>query len=184
MPRAARIRGIALSLLHVFGAQNVVWPSAFIKALTEAERKLLTNGGIRQMRTLIFRSMLFSIALAAATLFLPANAQAQNRRGHIDRHERRELRSDRREVRGDTRELRGDRRETRSDRHDLRADVRDYRRDRRDGASQAELRSDRREIRGDGRELRSDRHESRTDRRDRRADARDYRRDRRDARQD
>jgi hypothetical protein len=166
------------ALEHVAGGER-----CSVNAQRRQTKKLLIDGGIRQMRNLIFRSMLLLTALAAS-FSLTASAQAQTSRGHIGPHERRELRSDRREIRGDSREIRGDRRETRSDRHDLRADARDYRRDRRDEASQAELRADRREIRGDRRELSGDWREARADRRDRRFDVRDYRRDRRDARRD
>src|SRR5712692_8394441 len=71
-----------------------------------SKEQIRISGGIEKMRTTLFRIGLLSVSLLTA--FGAASAQ---RRGHIDKWERKELRADRREVRVDTRDIRGDRRD-------------------------------------------------------------------------
>ncbi|HEY6047106.1 MAG TPA: hypothetical protein VIU65_10925, partial [Pyrinomonadaceae bacterium] len=67
------------------------------------------------------KAKLFRVGLLTAGLLTVFGSAPAQRRGHIDRGERRELRADRREIRADTRELRGDRREISQDSRERRA---------------------------------------------------------------
>src|SRR5215831_12153149 len=121
-----------------------------------------------KMKTLVSRSLLLALTMAACAFGAVAGEKGRDRR------------TDRRDIRQDTRDIRHDRRDINQDVRERRADVRDYRQDKKEGDSQAVLRADRQEIVGDTKDIRADRRDLRSDLRDRRRDIRDRREDRKE----
>src|SRR5260221_9566874 len=154
--------------------QRVLSPPASSEAdleladLAQAEDRINFRRN-REMRTLIFRSLLLSIAIAAFC----GVAGAVGPQG-------KDLHRDRRDIRADTRDIRHDRRDIRKDERERRADVRDLPDDKKEGVSKQQLQQDRKDIAGDTRDIRKDERDVKKDRRDRKADARDARKDKRE----
>jgi len=75
------------------------------------------------MKTLVSRSVLLALMLAACAFGAVAGEKGRDRR------------ADRRDIRQDTRDIRHDRRDINQDVRERRSDVRDYRQDQKDGDS-------------------------------------------------